>query len=153
MGSLDRAEIVDGGLLLQGWAADQEDDTCRVEAWLGETHLGSSTPGDPRPDVARHYHEPESPRLLHSGWTMRASLSGLTDWAEALLVVKAIGRGRSFVLDCAPLRSSMARTQPATPAAPASGNRLSHKAGAAVRLYRTEGLGAVLRHGFHRVRR
>jgi len=65
---LDHDEIV-----LSGWVAFADGPAARVEAWLGETHLGRARLGLPRPDVAAVHPGPDA---AVSGFELRTGLAG-----------------------------------------------------------------------------
>ena len=86
------AKLRSDEIVLSGWASFEDGPLARVEAWLGEAHLGRARLGLSRPDVAAVHPGPDAGV---SGFELRAGLErrGEEGEREALLRVVATSTG------------------------------------------------------------
>ena len=154
-GAVDVVRIDSDRIELQGWAADLSTTACEVTALLGSDVIGRAVTGHDRPDVAAHFHRTE-PAFAQSGWVLDAPVADPEGRRLEQLLVKVVSsEGRQFILDCAPLKTIVERTNPAPSASaptPAGSSRWPRRLQTAARLFREGGWRSVGRQAARKVR-
>jgi len=118
IGVIDRFDVRGRTLELSGWAADRgmsavgaaTHDVPGVEVLInGEAPTDLQLTRGSRPDVATYMGDPDDPRFLHSGWTVRGSTSRRLGTDDLVSVTVTCDHGARFVIDSSRVDDLLAR--------------------------------------------